>query len=48
MATGVIELIILAGITVFLLLKLRSVLGAKTGLEEEQAPRAPQVEPVRP
>ncbi len=47
MSTGVIELIILAGITVFLLLKLRGVLGAKTGLEEQQAPRAPQVEPVR-
>jgi predicted lipid-binding transport protein (Tim44 family) len=47
MPTGVIELIILAGIAVFLLLRLRSVLGTKTGLEEQQAPQRPRPEPVR-
>ena len=48
MPTGVIELIILAGIAVFLLLRLKSVLGAKTGLEEQQASRVARPEPVRP
>jgi predicted lipid-binding transport protein (Tim44 family) len=47
MPTGVIELIILAGIAVLLLFRLRSVLGTKTGLEEQQGLRAPRPEPVR-
>lgn len=47
MPTGVIELLILAGIAVFLLMRLRGVLGARTGLEEQQAPRAPRAEPTR-
>ncbi len=46
MPTGVIELIILAGIAVLLLFRLRSVLGTKTGLEEQQL-RAPRPEPIR-
>ena len=41
MPSGVIELLILAGIAVFLLMRLRGVLGTRTGLEEQQAPRAP-------
>lgn len=48
MPTGLIELIILAGIAVFLLFRLRSVLGTKTGLEEQQAARIPRAEPARP
>jgi predicted lipid-binding transport protein (Tim44 family) len=48
MPTGVIELIILAGIAVFLLLRLRGVLGTRTGLEEQQATRVSRPEPVRP
>jgi predicted lipid-binding transport protein (Tim44 family) len=47
MPTGVIELIILAGIAVLLLFRLRNVLGTKTGLEEQQGLRAPRPEPVR-
>ncbi len=39
MSSGLIETIILAGIALFLVYKLRSVLGAKTGLEEQQSPR---------
>jgi len=46
MPTGVIELIILAGIAVLLLFRLRGVLGTKTGLEEQQL-RAPRPEPIR-
>ena len=41
MPTGLIELIILAGIALFLLFKLRSVLGTKTGFEEHQGHVAP-------
>ena len=50
MPTGVIELIILAAIALFLLFRLRSVLGTKTGFEEQQHQRrAPTAEPaVRP
>lgn len=48
MPTGVIELIILAGIAIFLLFRLRGVLGTKTGLEEQQASRAMRPEPARP
>lgn len=47
MPTGVIELIILAGIAIFLLLRLRGVLGTKTGLEEQQAARIRRPEPVQ-
>lgn len=48
MPTGVIELIILAGIALFLLFRLRSVLGTKTGFEEHQGHRAPpRAEPAR-
>jgi predicted lipid-binding transport protein (Tim44 family) len=47
MPTGVIELIILAGIAVFLLLRLRGLLGTRTGLEEQQATRVSRPEPVR-
>ena len=47
MPTGVIELIILAAIALFLLFRLRSVLGTKTGLEEQQHHRrAPTPEPA--
>lgn len=48
MSTGFIELIILAGIAVFLLLRLRSVLGTKTGLEEGQAARMSRPPAPRP
>jgi predicted lipid-binding transport protein (Tim44 family) len=48
MPTGVIELVILAGIALFLLFRLRGVLGAKTGLEEQQVRRAPLPGPSRP
>ncbi len=48
MPTGVIELIILAGIAIFLLFRLRGVLGTKTGLEEQQASRVLRPEPGRP
>lgn len=48
MPTGVIELVILAAIALFLLFRLRSVLGTKTGFEEHQGhARAPQPEPAR-
>jgi predicted lipid-binding transport protein (Tim44 family) len=47
MPTGVIELIILAGIAIFLLFRLRGVLGTKTGLEEQQASRVLRPEPTR-
>ncbi len=47
MPTGVIELIILAAIALFLLFRLRSVLGTKTGFEEQQHRRgAPAPEPA--
>lgn len=48
MPAGVIELIILAGIAVFLLLRLKGVLGTRTGLEEQQATRINRAEPARP
>lgn len=48
MPTGVIELIILAAIALFLLFRLRSVLGQKTGLEERQARPAARPEAARP
>lgn len=48
MPTGLIETIILAGIALFLLFKLRSVLGTKTGFEEQQGHAAPpRAEPSR-
>ena len=47
MPTGVIELLILAAIALFLLFRLRSVLGTKTGFEEQQHQRrAPAPEPA--
>jgi predicted lipid-binding transport protein (Tim44 family) len=47
MPTGVIELLILAAIALFLLFRLRSVLGTKTGLEEHQHQRrAPAPDPA--
>jgi Uncharacterized protein conserved in bacteria len=47
MPTGVIELLILAAIAVFLLFRLRSVLGTKTGYEEQHNHRrAPAPEPA--
>jgi predicted lipid-binding transport protein (Tim44 family) len=47
MPTGVIELIILAAIALFLLFRLRSVLGTKTGFEEQQHQRsAPAPQPA--
>jgi predicted lipid-binding transport protein (Tim44 family) len=48
MPTGVIELIILAGIAVFLLFRLRGVLGTKTGFEEQQHRPAARAEATRP
>jgi predicted lipid-binding transport protein (Tim44 family) len=48
MPTGVIELIILAAIALFLLFRLRSVLGTKTGFEEHHGHvQAPRAEPAR-
>ena len=47
MPTGVIELLILAAIALFLLFRLRSVLGTKTGFEEQHNHRrAPAPEPA--
>ncbi|TVQ59854.1 MAG: Tim44 domain-containing protein [Rhodobacteraceae bacterium] len=48
MPSGVIELIILAGIAVFLLFRLRGVLGTKTGFEEQQHRPIPRAEATRP
>lgn len=48
MPTGVIELIILAAVALFLLFRLRSVLGTKTGFEEQQSRRPMRPEPARP
>lgn len=48
MPTGIIELIILAAIALFLLFRLRSVLGTKTGFEENHGHvPAPRAEPSR-
>jgi predicted lipid-binding transport protein (Tim44 family) len=48
MPTGVIELLILAAVALFLLFRLRGVLGTKTGLEEQQGRPVRRPEPARP
>ena len=48
MSTGIIELVILAGIALFLLFRLRSVLGTKTGFEEQHNHRTIRADTVRP
>ncbi|MEM8753399.1 MAG: Tim44/TimA family putative adaptor protein [Pseudomonadota bacterium] len=50
MGDGLVTIVILAGVTIFLLMRLKSVLGTKTGFEKKPEPvfgsRTPQVEPV--
>jgi len=47
MNSPIIQLLVLAGIAVFLILRLKSVLGTREGFEKEPEPRAPKVDARR-
>lgn len=47
MNSPIIQLLVLAGIAVFLILRLKSVLGTRDGFEKEPEPRAPKVDTRR-
>jgi len=48
MSSAVIQLIVLAGIAIFLILRLRNVLGTRDGFEKPPAPTPPVAAPDRP
>jgi predicted lipid-binding transport protein (Tim44 family) len=48
MSSAVLQLLVLAAIAVFLILRLRSVLGSREGFEKPAAPRPAEIEDARP
>ncbi|MGE4327526.1 MAG: Tim44/TimA family putative adaptor protein [Pseudodonghicola sp.] len=48
MNSPLIQLLVLAGIAIFLIMRLKNVLGTRDGFEKPQAPQQPEAKPERP